>query len=158
MVKRISLRQLVSLLTLYLFVFMVLTGLVLYIVPPTRVANELQWTLAGISKTEYIRLHTILSFGFFVVALIHAWYNRSVLWRHLLLGRQTKIWNVESIVAIAFIAVLLGVSYFNVPPVDKIMSWGLSFKESWGGPGGGGHGGSGYGLRQGRNRGGQQVD
>jgi len=38
------------------------------------------------------------------------------------------------------------------------MSWGLSFKESWGGPGGGGHGGSGYGLRQGRNRGGQQVD
>jgi hypothetical protein len=153
MFKGISSRQLISLLTLYLFIFMVLTGLVLYIVPPTRVARELQWTLAGISKTEYIRLHTILSFGFLVVALMHAWYNRSVLWRYLLLGRQVKIWNVESILAFVFIVVLLGASYFNVPPVDKIMSWGTAFKESWDGPCGGGQR-----LRQGKNRAEQYVD
>ena len=53
--KEIAWRRVASLLSLFLFVFAVLTGIVLYIVPPTRVANALAWTFLGFSKGEYVR-------------------------------------------------------------------------------------------------------
>jgi len=128
----------ISLLTFYLFIFMVLTGMVLYIVPPTRIANEMQWTLMGISKNEYIRMHTILSFAFCVSGVLHLWYNRFVLWRYLLGGGMATRWKFESTLAVGVLLFVLFAGYFNLPPVPSIMSWGTWMKESWGGPGGGG--------------------
>lgn len=140
--KDISLRHVVSLLTCYLFILVFLTGVVLYIVPPTRIANDLQWMLLGLSKNEYIRMHTVLSFFFFLVTLMHVWYNRSTLWRYLSV-RQAGVkfgLRLESILALCLTVFFVSLILFNVPPVNKIMLWGESFKESWGGAGGQGRG------------------
>lgn len=138
----ISLRQIVSLLTLYLFILVFLTGVVLYIVPTTRIANDLQWTILGLSKSEYIRMHTVLSLIFLLVTLMHAWYNRSALWRYLCF-RQAGVksgWRLEAVLALCLTVLLVSLIWLNVPPVNKIMLWGESFKASWGGQGGQGRG------------------
>ena len=138
--KGLFFRQLVSLLLLYLFIFICLTGIVLYIVPPTRVAIDLQWLLFGLEKGDYIRLHTIFSFAFLLLALVHIYYNRRVLSQALSLQSRAGKWKTESLAALLITLLLLVLVLTDLPPVPQIMDFGQQYKDSWGGPGGHGLG------------------
>ena len=133
-------RQFVSLLLLYLFIFICLTGIVLYIVPPTRVALDLQWLLFGLQKEDYIRLHTIFSFAFLLLALVHIYYNRRILWQALRLQSTAGKWKTESLAALLISLLLVVLVLLDLPPVPQIMDFGQQYKDSWGGPGGHGLG------------------
>lgn len=138
--KGLFFRQFVSLLLLYLFIFICLTGIVLYIVPPTRVALELQWLLFGLQKEDYIRLHTIFSFAFLLLALVHIYYNRRILWQALRLQSTAGKWKTESLAALLISLLLVVLVLLDLSPVPQIMDFGQQYKDSWGGPGGHGLG------------------
>ena len=135
--KEIAWRRVASLLSLFLFVFAVLTGIVLYIVPPTRVANALAWTVLGFSKGEYVRVHTIASFCFLMVGIWHIWFNWEALKEYLLPQSKEK-WRSEPLLAAGMVVLLMAGTVANVWPVSAVMDFGQTVKESWGGPGGGG--------------------
>ena len=135
--KEIAWRRVASLLSLFLFVFAVLTGIVLYIVPPTRVANALAWTFLGFSKGEYVRVHTIASFCFLIVGIWHIWFNWAALKEYLLPQSKEK-WKSEPLLAAGMVILLMAGAVVNVWPASAVMDFGQTVKESWGGPGGGG--------------------
>lgn len=135
--KEISWRRVASLLSLLLFVFAVVTGIVLYIVPPTRVANTLTWTFLGLSKGEYVRVHTIASLCFLIVGIWHIWFNWAALKEYLLPQSKGK-WRSEPLLAAGMVVLLMAGAVVNIWPVSAVMDFGQTMKESWGGPGGGG--------------------
>ena len=138
--KDMFFRQLLSLLLLYLFIFICLTGIVLYIVPPTRVAFDLQWLLFGLEKGDYIRLHTMFSLAFLLLALVHVYYNRHVLLQALRLRSTAGKWKIEPLAALLISLLLFVLVLLDLPPVPQIMDFGQQYKDSWGGAGGHGLG------------------
>jgi hypothetical protein len=57
------------------FIGLSVTGIVLFIVPPGRIANWGGWHLLGLSKYQWIGLHIWYSLLFLILALIHIYYN-----------------------------------------------------------------------------------
>ena len=76
-------RPFVSLLTGFSFLMIVMTGAVLYITPPGRVANWTNWQFWGLSKHQWIDLHICFSALFLIVSIIHIWLNGKSLLRYL---------------------------------------------------------------------------
>jgi hypothetical protein len=65
--RKIHTRGLTSFFTLFGFIIMSITGLVLYIEPAGRVAYWITWQFAGLTKTDWGNIH-ILSSLLFIVA------------------------------------------------------------------------------------------
>lgn len=62
------------------FLIMTVTGIILYIAPPGRVAHWSNWTLAGLLKEEWQAIHTIFTFIFIAAGVLHIIFN----WKPLL--------------------------------------------------------------------------
>ena len=68
-------RNIISLTMLLSFIFMSLTGIVLYITPEGRIAYWTNWMLFGLGKTDYNNLHTTTSFLFILSSIMHVYLN-----------------------------------------------------------------------------------
>jgi hypothetical protein len=68
-------RSFVSLLTGFSFLGVALTGAVLFMTPPGRVANWTGWTIWGLTKHEWSALHVDFSAVFIVACVLHIWLN-----------------------------------------------------------------------------------
>lgn len=137
--RNFSWRQVVSLLSLYLFIFMLVTGLVLYVAPPTRVANVLSWTFFGLLKSDYVRVHTIISLCFLIVGCWHIWFNWAAIKQYFGF-KMYGTWKNELLLAMIITILVTAVALTNSWPATAVMEAGHNLKESWGGPGGGGTG------------------
>ena len=68
-------RPFISLLTAFSFVVLIVTGAILYITPPGRVANWTNWTILGLSKHQWGAVHICFGVVFLIVSILHIWLN-----------------------------------------------------------------------------------
>jgi len=85
--NRIHKRGLTSFFTLFGFMIMSVTGLVLYIVPAGRVAYWVTWELIGLTKTDWGNIHILSSILFIVAGIFHTYFN----WKPLMNYFKSKI-------------------------------------------------------------------
>jgi hypothetical protein len=64
-------RRLVSFTALTSFIFLALTGIMLFFSPQGRIAHWSGWRLLGLSREEYVALHTTFMVLFLVVGIWH---------------------------------------------------------------------------------------
>ena len=57
------------------FIGMVFTGVILFVVPPGRIANWTGWTLIGLTKHQWIGLHDWFSVIFIAASVFHIYLN-----------------------------------------------------------------------------------
>jgi len=130
--KRFSIRGFTSFTLTLMFVVMALSGIVLYIVPPGRVAYWINWKLVGLTKENWAAVHTIFSYLFVIVALIHLYFNWTI-FKGYLISRVEKGLRMKKELSAAIIitlAVFIG-TLFELPPFGTTMDIGESLKESW---------------------------
>ena len=125
-------RGFTSLALTFSFIMITVTGLVLYIVPPGRVAHWIDWRIIGMSKEQWGSVHTIFSFLFVILGIIHIVYN----WRTLLAylknqARKTFSLKAELVASLAMVFLVFAGTLYEVPPFSTTMDIGESFKESW---------------------------
>jgi len=117
------------------FVVLALSGLVLYVAPPGRVANWSIWRLGLLSKAQWQAVHTIFAFLFIVAGSFHLYYNWKVLTAYLRTkideGRRMKR---ELLSAVAMGAVVLSLTIGGVPPFSSVMDAGDELKNAWATP------------------------
>lgn len=122
----------VSTLMVLSFLALAVSGLILFISPPGRVANWTDWQMLGMTKHMWGSLHIWFATLFLGITCFHLYYN----WRPLISylkkrrGQNSGI-RLEwvSSVAVAFI-LFLGTS-MAVPPFVSFIDWQESIKESW---------------------------
>jgi len=73
--KGFSSRSFISLLTLFGFLMMSITGIVLYFTPQGRIAYWTDWKFLGLTKVDWGNIHIISCFLFIVVGSFHLYYN-----------------------------------------------------------------------------------
>lgn len=57
------------------FLVLVLSGVLLFVSPPGRIANWTNWTILGLRKHDWIGLHIWFSVLFLLVAIVHLVFN-----------------------------------------------------------------------------------
>lgn len=129
---RFSWRALASVLIGVAFLVMGVSGTILFVSPPGRVANWSDWRMIGYSKHEWADLHIAFGVMFVLAAVLHLILNirplisyfRNRLTRHIGLRRE---WIAALLLSGL---VFLGTRY-DVPPVSSLLSFGESVKRSW---------------------------
>ncbi len=133
-VKRASFqwRAMVSVLVGFAFVVLVVTGLVLFISPPGRIANWTDWSIATLTKSEWGAVHVSFGVLFLIASLLHIVFN----WRPLIGYFKNRLTRRLSFRPEWAVAVLLGVGIFagtkaDLPPFSALAALEERFKASW---------------------------
>lgn len=127
-----SWRALTSMLTTGGFLVMAITGLMLFITPEGRLAYWVDWSVLGLSKSQWGDIHVTSSLIFILFGFIHLWYNWrqfvSYLRRRLEAGVRVRS---EGPIALALMAVLVVGTLYSVPPFTYVLDLSATIKDSW---------------------------
>ncbi|MBW1773029.1 MAG: DUF4405 domain-containing protein [Deltaproteobacteria bacterium] len=108
------------------------SGIILYITPPGRIAHWGNWTLWGLNKGGWQAIHTVFSLLLLLVIVGHLYFN----WRVLVHFFWSKIQNAmnlkwELAVATVIIILVFVGTLWNVQPFKSVMTLGRDLKLSW---------------------------
>jgi len=131
--KKFDWKSFISFGLLFSFIIMSITGIVLYIAPPGRVAKWIIWTFVGLEKGEWEAVHTIFSYIFFILGIFHAF---TINWKSLVFyfkkKKQAGLNKKKELIAMSIILLF---SYFGtiyeIQPFKSVMDLGEYVKESW---------------------------
>jgi len=130
--QNIHTRGLTSLFTLFGFLIMSITGLVLYVVPEGRVAYWITWTMLGLSKTDWGNIHILSSILFIVAGAFHIYFN----WRPLInyFKKKTKAGiNLKRELVLSSVLsvwIVIG-SIWPHPPLSYLLDFNEWLKKTW---------------------------
>lgn len=117
------------------FVIIAVSGLVLFISPPGRVANWSQWRFGALQKADWQAVHTVFTILFLGAIALHIYFN----WRVILNYLRRKVGEgvhrgKEMGLAAAVGAAVLAMTIVGVPPFSTVMTLGERAKNSWSDP------------------------
>ncbi len=112
---------------------MLVSGVILYISPPGRVANWTDWRLIGLTKTGWRNQHLIFGFAFILLSLFHLFL---VNWKAFLCYLKTKtaegVKRPIELLAILLLSFFFGLgTYYGLEPFSAIIQFGNRISSSW---------------------------
>ena len=106
------------------------TSLILYIVPPGRVAYWADWSLFGLSKEQWTGFHTNLGFLLVLSSLFHICFNWKSIVNYLKNSmREVRVFTREFNLALIICIGTVAGTYFEIPPFSTVLELGASFKD-----------------------------
>jgi Domain of unknown function (DUF4405) len=125
-----KLRRITSLIIFLDFIFLLLTSVILFLVPQGRVAYWSDWTLWGLSKTEWTNLHINLGVLFVVFSLIHIILNWNPVVNYIRSRiRTVRLGSGDFKLSVLIVLAVLLCTYFNFPPMKWVIDFSDSLKE-----------------------------
>ncbi|HSP89439.1 MAG TPA: DUF4405 domain-containing protein [Vicinamibacterales bacterium] len=122
----------VSFYVVFSFLALAVSGIVLYVAPPGRVANWSVWQLLFLTKAQWQAVHTIVALAFLVAGAFHVYFNWKVLVAYLKSKLQSGLRMKRELAAASLTGVaILAVSMTGVPPFGTVMDVGEEIKNSW---------------------------
>ncbi len=114
------------------FLIISISGIILYITPPGRVANWSDWKFIGLTKYQWQSVHTIFTFLFVVGASFHIYFN----WKVLITYLRTKLHEGmkrkrELMLSSTLAGIILVFTIVDVPPFKTVMDFGEDIANSW---------------------------
>jgi len=115
------------------FFICVISGVVLFISPPGRVANWTNWQILGFSKHEWAAFHTVFVTVFLVAGIFHLFYfNWKLFWSYIKeKSRGGLRYKAEFWCAMVLSAVFFFGTAAKMPPVINIVDLSESITQSW---------------------------
>ncbi|MDX2415156.1 MAG: DUF4405 domain-containing protein [Bacteroidales bacterium] len=115
------------------FFMIALSGTILYIAPPGRVARWIHWMVLGLNRAQWETQHTLFSYLFLMFGVVHLF---SMNWKAFLTfftyGILNKIRSKkEAIAALTTVLLIFFLTFFEVPPVISIMKLGNNISDTW---------------------------
>jgi hypothetical protein len=114
------------------FLFLVASGVVLFVSPPGRIANWTNWAVLGLRKHDWIALHVWFSVLFLLVAVCHLVFN----WRPMLNNFKDRLtrrvgFRWEWLLALAICGGVFAGTRAGLPPFSSLLAFSERVKESW---------------------------
>ena len=136
------------------FLLLLISGAVLFISPPGRVANWSDWRVSGLTKHDWSGVHSVFAAVFVVMAVFHLVFNLRPLMNYFRDRFSRRLgWRWEWVVALALCVGVFAGAQMRVPPFSTLLNFGERMKRSWEdemiqGQRGGGRRGGGHGFAQ----------
>ena len=133
MKKKFNWRSFISFGLFYYFLFLLFSGVILYISPPGRIANWTNWQLIGLTKSQWQTMHTNFAYLFAILSILHLFtINWKTFWSYIKSKMKSGLnRKMEFILAsLLTVFIFLGVVY-GLPPFSSVMDIGEHLKEGW---------------------------
>ena len=133
MKKQFSWRVFVSF-GLFIAVFMMLvSGVILYISPPGKIANWSDWQMLGLTKRGWLNQHTIFGFAFLTLSLFHLFFiNWKAFFSYLKSKTTQGLKNPVELLLIVIVSAFFGLgTYFDIQPFSAVIKFGNNISNSW---------------------------
>jgi hypothetical protein len=121
-----------SLLMFFSFLISLISGIVLYFPPQGKIAYWTHWTFWGLDKEMWGALHINSSLIFFIIAILHLYYNWKVLFRYIK-KKAVMAFNlkVELFIAAVLSIFIILATIYNIEPFRTIIKWNDDIKNYW---------------------------
>jgi len=125
-------RGLIAFLVFGAFAVMTVTGLILFVAPPGRVARWADWTLLGLDKSDWNDVHIVFSLLFVLAGLTHLLVNWKPVKHYLTSKLADRVpLRLESVIGAAAICLIVAGTLLAWPPISWIVGLNDTFRESW---------------------------
>ncbi|MCX5717072.1 MAG: DUF4405 domain-containing protein [Nitrospirae bacterium] len=130
--KKFHTKGFISLLTALSMIFMTISGVVLYIVPPGRITYWTNWKLLFLTKENWIDMHVLTSLLFVIGAAYHIYLNWSIFTVYIV-KKAERVLALKKELAIASVltAIFVIASVYRIPPLSYVLTLSDYFKDSW---------------------------
>jgi hypothetical protein len=131
--KRFYWRSYVSISLMLSFFVIAVSGVVLYLAPPGRVARWISWMMLGFNRGQWEDLHTLFSYLFIIFGVFHLFLFNWKLFFSYLHSRITRKINRKREIVYALLTFLF-IAIFTLakwPPVYSIMNLGNTISSGW---------------------------
>ncbi len=130
-------RAFVSVTTGLSFVAMSITGIVLFVTPPGRIAHWTGWRMLALTKDQWSGLHIWFSLIFMIAAMVHLYLN----WRSLVSYFRSRIhkafaFRTEWGLALLLCAFVGWGTLTHAGLFSSLLTWNEAIKRSWETPAG----------------------
>jgi len=130
--RRFNGRAFISVMTGVSFVAMSVTGVVLFVTPPGRIAHWTGWRMLALTKDQWGGLHIWFSLIFMIAAGLHLYLN----WRSFLSYFRDRIrkafaLRTEWVIALLLCGVVGWGTLADVGPFSSLLTWNEAIKRSW---------------------------
>ncbi len=130
--SKFSFKTFTSFLITMLFLMLILSGTMLYVSPPGRVAHWTGWTLLGGSKEQWGAVHSLMALVFLIGGLFHLLkFNWTVFLDYLKRKKNRRRYSRELIAAVALFGLVMAGTLAEVPPFKYVMDLSETIKNSW---------------------------
>ncbi len=133
MKKSFSWRVFISFGLFIALVMMLVSGVILYLSPPGRVANWTDWRMIGLTKRGWQNQHIIFGFSFLILSVFHLFF---INWKAFLSYLKSKtsegLKNPRELLTIVILSSLFGTgTYFDIEPFSAVIKFGDTISNSW---------------------------
>ncbi len=127
-----SWRAMTSVLISLAFVTMLVSGVILLLSPPGRIANWSDWRMLGYTKHDWSDLHVWFAIVFVIAGLLHIVLNIRLLVSYFRNRLTRRVgFRLEWIVALAIAGVVFAGTRAGVPPFSTFLAFSERIKQSW---------------------------
>jgi hypothetical protein len=132
--RQFSWRKFAALLLAWTFLALIVSGTILFIAPPGRIANWTQWRIVALTKAQWQSIH-ILNAILFVVACFFPLisFNWKAFATYMKKGDDQTGIRIprEFVLSICLFTIVFAATIASLPPFNSVISAGESIKESW---------------------------
>lgn len=130
--KKLSGRAFTSLCSMFGFILLILTGIILYIEPHGRVAYWSKWSFWGLEKGQWDNIHIFSGLLFLAAGGFHLYYNWKPLIKYLSARVETTLrYKRELGVCILILLYIVASGIWSLPPLAYVSDLGENIKSSW---------------------------
>lgn len=131
--KKFSFRRYISTGLAFSFMMIAISGIVLYVAPPGRVARWTDWSILGLNRAQWETQHTLFSYLFILFGLLHLFVINWKVFISYLKSKAAagKKRNREAYFALATAMTVFLLTFFEIPPFISVMDLGNSISETW---------------------------
>jgi len=114
------------------FLLLAVSGVILFVSPPGRVANWGNWRMIGLTKHEWTGVHSWFAAIFVATAVVHVFFNLRPLMNYFRDRLTRRLgWRWEWIVALAICGGVFAGVQARVAPFSTLLNMGERVKQSW---------------------------
>lgn len=115
------------------FLAMTISGVVLYLAPPGRVANWTDWNILGLTKKGWQNQHVVFAAAFIILSVFHLFVlNWKVFLNYLKSKASRGLSHPAELIASLLLFVLFGAgTLWHWPPFEQIVALGDRISASW---------------------------
>jgi hypothetical protein len=129
---RFMMRAMTSVFIAASFLLLLVSGSVLFISPPGRVANWSDWRMIGLTKHEWSGVHTWFAAVFVFMVVFHLVFNFRPLVNYFRDRLTRRLgWRWEWVVALALCGGVFAGAQSRVPPFSTLLDFGERVKKGW---------------------------
>ncbi len=112
---------------------MLVSGVVLYISPPGRVANWTDWRMLGLTKRGWQHQHIIFGFAFLILSMFHLFViNWKAFFSYLKSKTTEGLKSPGELLTIIILSVLFSIgTYYGIQPFSAVIKFGDAISGSW---------------------------